>query len=127
MESDSVRIYDESDRHDVISLPERKPSMSNLTTIRRVTVVADAKLEQQLLAKFTELGAKGHTCFECRGRGEHEVSEDPWTGATRVRIETIVRPLVAEAIMDYLHTDELMNQPITACIESVQVSVLDRF
>lgn len=101
--------------------------MSNLTTVRRVTVIADANLEQQILAKITELGAKGYTCLECRGRGEHEIFEDPWTGASRVRIETIVRPLIAEAIMDYLHTDELINLPVTSSMETVQVSVLDRF
>ncbi|HTI50181.1 MAG TPA: hypothetical protein VL475_04490 [Planctomycetaceae bacterium] len=101
--------------------------MSNLVTVRRVTIVTDAMLEKSLLEQIVRLGAKGYSCTDCRGRGEHEVFADPFTGATRVRIDTIVQPAVAAAIMDYLHTPALMNQPLTACVETVEVSPLDKF
>lgn len=100
---------------------------SALATVRRVTIIADAALEKQLLDQIVKLGAKGFTCQDCRGRGEHEVFEDPWTGASRVRIETIVQPAVADQIMDYVHQPQLLNQAVTACLETVQVSTLDRF
>lgn len=101
--------------------------MSNLITVRRVTVIADAVLEKSLLEQFIKLGAKGYTCSDCRGRGTHEVFEDPWSGANRVRIEAIVQPAVADAIMSYLESPSLLHKPITACVESVEVSALDHF
>lgn len=101
--------------------------MSNLVTARRVTIVTDALLEKMILEQIVRLGAKGYTCTGCRGRGEHEVFEDPFTGSTRVRIETIVQPDVAAAIMDAVHAPSLLNQPLTACVETVEVSPLDQF
>jgi len=101
--------------------------MSNLVTVQRVTVIVDSKLEQPLVARFAKLGAKGYTVIECRGRGEHEIIADAFTGATRVRIETIVQPKVAAAIMAYLHEPHFANDALTVCVETVQVDPSDRF
>ena len=101
--------------------------MSNLVTVQRVTVIADARLEDGLLKQFARLGAKGYTCQDCRGRGEHEIVQDVFSGASRVRIETIVQPQVAEAIMHYLDSPQFHQQALTACVETVQVLASDRF
>jgi hypothetical protein len=101
--------------------------MSNLVTVQRVTVVADSKLEADLLKQIARLGAKGYTCEDCRGRGEHEILQDVFSGASRVRIETIVQPTVAEAIMAYLDAPQFHQQALTACAETVQVLASDRF
>src|SRR5262245_9576752 len=101
--------------------------MSNLVTVQRVTVVTDSRLEDTLLRQFARLGMKGHTSMDCRGCGEHQIMEDVFSGSSRVRIETIVQPGVAEAIMNYLDQPQFHIQPLTACVESVQVLASDRF
>ena len=101
--------------------------MSNLVSIQRVTIVADARLEDSLLKHICKLGAKGYTCTDCRGRGEHEILQDVFTAASRVRIETIVQPKVAEAIMKYLDSPQYHQQALTACVEAVQVLPSDNF
>jgi hypothetical protein len=101
--------------------------MKNLVPVYRVTVVTDSELERVIVDQFVKLGAKGYTSIYCRGRGEHEVFEDPLRASGRVRIESIVQPDVAEQIMDYLHEPQFSSRPLAVCLESVLVSPHDRF
>jgi hypothetical protein len=102
-------------------------AMSELVAVRRVTVIADSVLENMLLDQFVRLGARGYTVFDCRGKGEHAILENTFSRVSRVRIETIVQPAVAKAILDYLHTPTFASHAVTACIETVEVSPEDRF
>lgn len=95
--------------------------MNNLVSAQRITVVTHDRLEEMLVKQFSKLGAKGYTSMDCRGRGEHELIQDVFTGATRVRIETVVPPQVAEEIMKFLGQPQFEHQPIMACVEAVQV------
>jgi hypothetical protein len=100
--------------------------MSNLMAARRVTIFSDALFEDVLTQELRQLGAKGYTCTDCRGRGEHEIVQDLYVNSSRVRIETIVPPHVAEAIMNFVESPQFANQALTACIDEVLVSSLDR-
>ena len=95
--------------------------MSTLVSAQRITVVTHDRLEEMLVKNFAKLGAKGYTSMDCRGRGEHELVQDVFSGATRVRIETIVPDKVAEDIMKFLGQPQFEHQPIMACVETVQV------
>jgi nitrogen regulatory protein P-II 2 len=97
--------------------------MSTLVSAQRITVVTHDRLEEMLVKQFAKLGAKGYTSMDCRGRGEHELIQDVFSGATRVRIETIVPPKVAEDIMKFLGQPQFEHQPIMACVETVQVGM----
>ena len=101
--------------------------MNTLVSLPRITVVADAHLEETLTRQMARLGAKGYTCWDCRGRGEHEIVEDIFSGASRVRIETIVQPDVAEAILRYLHESQFGHKALCVSVESVQVAAADKF
>lgn len=101
--------------------------MVELQKIRRVTVYADAVLERSLLEQFLRLGAKGYSVIECRGKGKHEVIEDPFTGVSRVRIDLLVAPAVADQIMTYLTRDEFKRRAVAACVETVEVAVSESF
>ncbi|MGQ0635049.1 MAG: P-II family nitrogen regulator [Planctomycetaceae bacterium] len=95
--------------------------MGNLIAVRRVTVVADAALEQMLLEEFVRVGAKGYTCVDCRGRGGHEGIEDPFSGSSRVRIETVVQPDTANRIVAYLSSPEFDSHALFTTVEAVHV------
>lgn len=101
------------------SLPE-SPSMAELRTIRRATVYTDSVLESFLLEHFEKLGAKGYSVSDCRGKGKHDVLEDPRTGRSRVRIETLVKPEVGDKIMEYLSREEFKRRAVALCMESVE-------
>jgi nitrogen regulatory protein PII len=94
--------------------------MSELQTIRRITVYADSAVETTLLEQFLKLGATGYTVVECRGKGEHDSVADPFGASTRVRIEILVQPAVADKIVDYLQTHHHRGHALTACVETVQ-------
>ncbi len=100
--------------------------MSQLQTIRRVTVYADAALEETLLAKFTALGSNGYTVVDCRGKGEHSVVTTTFSEVSHVRIELLVQPAVAEKILDYL-AGHHRGRAVAACVESVEVPAYERF
>jgi hypothetical protein len=101
--------------------------MAQLQTIRRITVYATQDLEEALLAECRAMGAKGYTLVEARGAGEHAVFDDPFAKSTHVRIELLVQPAVADAIIDYLAKLHGQNRPVTACVESVQVADPEHF
>ena len=96
--------------------------MAVLETIRRITVYAGAELESNLLSRVKALGAKGYTLTECRGLGEHATLDDPLARSTHIRIELLVQPAVADAIMEYLSQLHVQHRPVAACVESVQVT-----
>ncbi len=102
-------------------------SMSELQTIRRVTVYADAHLEADLTQQFLKLGAKGYTVTACRGKGKHDSVEDLFAPTGRVRIEILVQPLVGDRIMEYMSGNQFKRLAVAACMESVQVAMDDHF
>lgn len=95
--------------------------MSSLMTVRRVTVVTHDRLEEMLVKELARLGSKGYTAMDCRGQGEHELLQDAFSSATRIRLETIVQPDVADAIMEFLAQPQFAHQPIMACVETIEV------
>ena len=101
--------------------------MSQLVTVKRVTIYTDDLMEEIVTQELGRLGAKGFSCTDCRGAGEHHVVQDLAVIRSRVRIETIVQPTVAEAIMDFVQSPRFADRALTACIDSVEVSSEGRF
>lgn len=101
--------------------------MSDLQTIRRVTVYADAVLEPTLIETFLKLGSTGYTVVSCRGKGEHATISDPFAATTQVRIELLVQPAVAEKILAHLQSGQFTSRAVAACVETVQVAAGERF
>jgi hypothetical protein len=101
--------------------------MIELKTIRRVTVYADGSLEATLLKQFLKMGTTGYTVSVCRGKGEHDTVDDPFASVTRVRIELLVQPEVAEKILKLVDSPQYKNHPLAACMETVQVPASERY
>lgn len=68
------------------------------TTLKLVTIVSERILENRLLGMITAKGAKGYTLTEASGKGSRGVRASEWEGPD-VRIETLVSPAVADAIL----------------------------
>ena len=71
------------------------------TDLKLVTIVTERILEDRLLRKIEELGAKGYTLTQATGRGSRGVRASEWEGPD-TKIETLVSKEVAEAIVDHV-------------------------
>lgn len=107
------------------SLAARKRVM---TRLRRVTVVAEEALENQLTNKFHELGASGYTAIPCHGAGRTALALGQGPHNSQVRIEAVVTQEVADRIIDYLRGEVMSPEHhITTCVETVEVLRQDDF
>jgi hypothetical protein len=101
--------------------------MAELVTVKRVTIFADGLFEEVVTKELGKLGAKGFTCIDCRGAGEHQIAQDLAVISSRVRIEAIVQPSVADAIMDFIESPQYADRAFTVCVETVEVSARGTF
>lgn len=70
-------------------------------TLKLVTIVTERILEDRLLNKLVELGAKGYTVTQATGKGSRGVRASEWEGPDS-RIETLVSAEVADAIISHV-------------------------
>ena len=91
------------------------------TRLQRVTIVAPVGLENELAARFVELGASGYTAMPCHGAGRSVLSNGNGATNSQVRLEAVVPPPVANTILDYLRSDVIPKHRVTVCKETVEV------
>ncbi|MGB9738760.1 P-II family nitrogen regulator [Chloroflexus sp.] len=97
-----------------------------LTTIKLVTIITEAILEERILRELRQLGARGYTVGEVRGEGTRGVHASEWEGKS-LRIETLVAPEVAEQILQHLATTYFPYFAVIAYMIDVQVVRGDKF
>jgi len=103
--------------------------MFETQNVRRVVIIVDAALKDQMLDKIVELGARGYNTMECGGRGTHAITGDPYRSAELVRIEVIASFAVGAAILDYIHAVQFQqfgNYALSAFADTVEVDMRDR-
>jgi hypothetical protein len=97
-----------------------------LAKVRRITVIADASLEEWLLEQFIACGASGYTTMPCSGAGRRQRKEGR-PKSTQVRIEVIALPKVCDSIIDFMRREILDEHRVTACVETVDVVRVGHF
>jgi MFS superfamily sulfate permease-like transporter len=98
-----------------------------LATMRRLTVIAEAEIEQWLEAQFVKLGATGYTSSPCSGAGRRELQDGVASANSKVRIEVVMPHQTCEGIVRFLRQDVLPTHHVTACVETVDVVRRDHF
>lgn len=71
------------------------------TTLKLVTIVTERILENRLLRRLEELGAKGYTLTQATGKGSRGVRASEWEGPD-TRIECLVSEEVCNDIVEYI-------------------------
>lgn len=103
--------------------------MFETTNARRVVIIVDASLQNQILEKVMELGARGYNTVPCGGRGTHAVTGEPFrSGDELVRIEIISSFEVGAKILDYVHAVQFQqfgNYALSAYADTVEVDLRD--
>lgn len=72
------------------------------TTIKLVTIIAERVLQERLINDIMALGARGYTLGDVSGAGTHGIRQVEFVEGRNVRLETLVRPDVAQHILEYL-------------------------
>jgi nitrogen regulatory protein P-II 2 len=88
--------------------------------LKMVTLVAEPVLEEKLTDKLLELGARGFTVTDSRGRGSRGIRASEAPGQS-VRIEAVVSAKVADAILEHVSRAFFPNYAVIAWLTSVDV------
>lgn len=98
-----------------------------LATLKRITIVTEADMEEVLTGKCLELGATGYTSTTCTGVGRRSAESESYVRQPLIRLEIIVPHATSEAILGYLRAEVLPSHRATVCVEAVQVERPDKF
>lgn len=89
-------------------------------TLKLVTIVTERILEDRLLRALIELGAKGYTLTQATGKGSRGVRASEWEGPD-TRIETLVSPAVADAIVDHIAETFFEHYAVIVYVQDAEV------
>lgn len=92
-----------------------------LTALRRITIVTSEDLERTIVDRAIELGASGYTAIPCRGLGRTGLAQEDRRPIDQVRIEIITKSSVAEQTLSFLSDQIASQNPISVCVETVEV------
>lgn len=94
--------------------------------LKLLTIVAEAVLENQIVADVRRLGATGYSVGGVRGEGSRGVRASDWEGQN-VRLETIVSPPVAAAILGHIANTYFEHYAVIAYVQDVEVVRGDKY
>lgn len=89
-------------------------------TLKLVTIVTERILEDRLLRALDQLGAKGYTLTQATGKGSRGVRASEWEGPD-TRIETLVSPAVADAIVDHVAEKFFEHYAVILYVQDAEV------
>lgn len=99
------------------------------TDFQLVTILAEPELATRLVDEIRRLGARGYSLVEGtgewqRGRGDHGPSD---FSGPNVRIDTVVRAEVADAILEHLAATYFEHYAVFAYVSRVGVARPERY
>lgn len=89
-------------------------------TLTKVTIVSESLLKERLVSLIRKHGASGFTLTLVEGEGSRGVRASDWEGRN-VKIETLVSPETAEAILDELGETYFEDFAVIAWLSEVNV------
>lgn len=92
-------------------------------SVKLVTIVCESALER-LIARdlLGELGAKGYSICDVRGRGARGEQDARWAPSSNIRIEVLCEPQAAHRIIDTLFERYSQHYGMVAWQVDVEVS-----
>jgi nitrogen regulatory protein PII len=87
--------------------------------VKLITIIASSELEQRLETDLRRLGATGYTVSKVEGRGQHGPRTRGIFDIGNIRIETIVTPAAAEAILAHV-AEQAETFEVLAFVQDVE-------
>lgn len=86
-----------------------------------VTIITESSLEKDLVREFDQIGVKGYTITDARGRGSRGQRSSSWGPSGNIRIEIICDITHAEALTSRVHEKYYANYAMVLYIHDVEV------
>ena len=99
----------------------------NLHPMKRVTIICESILEERVLELLHEIGAHGHTAFPVRGGGHQGERNADITETANVQIEVILKPAMAETLLQRLQRELFADFAMVAYESDVRVLRPEKF
>lgn len=99
----------------------------NLHPMKLVTIICESVLEETILEVLRSAGAHGHTAFPVSGSGRQGFRSADLVESGNVQIEVIMKPAVAEALLNRLSTEFFKDYAMVAYETDVRVLRPDKF
>ncbi|MDX1590762.1 MAG: hypothetical protein R3283_02290 [Balneolaceae bacterium] len=96
------------------------------TTLKLVTIVTERILEDRILRKMIDLGAKGYTLTQATGKGSRGVRASEWEGPD-TRIEALVSDEVADGIIGYIADNLFEHYAVIVYVQDAEVVRGDKY
>ena len=100
-----------------------------LPTERRtlLTVITEAAIEKTLLRDLEQLGVRGYTVSDARGRGSRGVRDAAWGEAANIRIEVICPRAQADALLSHVQSRYYADYAMVAFLQEVEILRPEKF
>ena len=92
-----------------------------------VTIVTEASLERRLIQDLENLGARGWTVSDARGKGAEGEREQGWDTVGNIRIEVVCDPPIAERIAAHVSAEYFEDHAIVLYLSDVRVLRGEKF
>jgi len=99
----------------------------NLHTMKLVTIICEALLEERVVEILRQCGTHGHTAYSVRGSGSQGDRTADIVETGNVKLEVIVKPAVAEAVLERLHREFFKDYAMVAYETEVHVMRPEKF
>jgi MFS superfamily sulfate permease-like transporter len=115
------------DAHLPLAQHQHAARKRGLAEMCRITVYADAALEDRICREAIDYGATGYTAIPCRGTGRRHVTNGRFEGVQQVRLEIIVPRDACERLLMFLRREIMPDYHATVCVETIEVVRADQF
>lgn len=92
-----------------------------------LTIITESALEGILVKELQELGARGYTITEARGKGSRGVRNANWDASSNIRIEIVCDEQTAMTLAEHVRENYYLNYAMTLFMYDVQVLRHDKF
>lgn len=95
-------------------------------TLRKVTIIAERVLRDDLIELVKAKGATGWTLAMVEGEGSRGIRASEWEGRN-VQLDTLVSPEVADMIMDEVGSRYFKDWSVIVYVADVEVLRKDKY
>lgn len=92
-----------------------------------VTIITEAMIERDLIETLSELGVRGYTISDVRGRGHRGVRAAGWEHGANIRVEIVCDAAAADRVVAHLRDHYYENYAMIVYVNDVQVFRPEKF
>jgi hypothetical protein len=96
-------------------------------TRKLITLVCEAALEKTLCREVMQLGARGYTITDARGRGSRGVRDASWGEAANIRLEVVCDEATATRITEFVRERYYDHYAMIVYVQDVAVLRPEKF